>query len=79
VTFVLDARAIRRSATAELYRMNISDATLSPGLDGLARSLAYELEAHWAFDRIRMKKRPGFYMEEQRTTEAEGKRDGGDN
>ena len=38
----------------ELYNMNISNATLFPGLDGLARSLAYELEFHWAFDPITM-------------------------
>ena len=64
--FVLDARVIRRSAMAELYRMNISNATLFPGLDGLARSLAYELETHWAFDPITMKKRPGFFSNEQK-------------
>ena len=34
----------------ELYRMNITQATLFPDLDGLARSLAYELEFHWAYD-----------------------------
>ena len=73
--FILDARVIRRTAMAELYRMNISNATLFPGLDGLARSLAYELETHWAFDPITMKRRPGFYMEEQHTNEAEVKRD----
>jgi hypothetical protein len=47
---------------SELYDMNISNATLFPGLDGLARSLAYELESHWAFDPITMKKRKGFYV-----------------
>jgi hypothetical protein len=35
---------------AALYRMNVSNATLFPGLDGTARSLAYELEQHWAYD-----------------------------
>jgi hypothetical protein len=30
--------------------MNITYANLFPDLDGLARSLAYELEFHWAFD-----------------------------
>jgi len=30
--------------------MNISNATLFPGIDGLARSLAYELEYEWAVD-----------------------------
>ena len=38
-------------------------ATLFPGLDGLARSLAYELEFHWAFDPVTMEKRKGFYVE----------------
>ena len=41
-------RVIRRSAMAELNRINICNATLFPGLDGLARSLAYELETRWA-------------------------------
>jgi hypothetical protein len=30
--------------------MNITYATLFPDLDGLARSLAYELEFHWGYD-----------------------------
>ena len=30
--------------------MNITYATLFPDLDGLARSLAFELEHHWRFD-----------------------------
>jgi len=62
VKFVLDAKAIRRRAMLELYQMNLSNATLFPGLDGLARSLAYELESHWAFDPITMKRRKGFYV-----------------
>ena len=37
-----------KSAMAELNRVNICNATLFPGLDGLARSLAYELETRWA-------------------------------
>ena len=69
--FILDARVIRRSAMAELYRMNISNATLFPGLDGLARSLAYELETHWAFDPITMKRRPGFVTSERHKSEGE--------
>ena len=51
--------------------MNISNATLFPGLDGLARSLAYELETHWAFDPITMKRRPGFVTSERHTSEGE--------
>lgn len=60
--FVLDTKTIRRRAMSELYNMNISNATLFPGLDGLARSLAYELEFHWAFDPVTMRKRKGFYV-----------------
>ncbi|MBR1069143.1 FRG domain-containing protein [Bradyrhizobium liaoningense] len=62
VKFVIDTEAIRRRAMPELYQMNVSNATLFPGLDGLARSLAYELEFHWAFDPHTMKKRKGFYV-----------------
>ena len=58
--FVLATDVVRRDAMAELYAMNISNATLFPGLDGLARSLAYELEHHWAFDPITMEKREGY-------------------
>lgn len=39
--------ALRESFMRELYRMNITDATLFPDLDGLARSVAYELEVEW--------------------------------
>lgn len=38
---------IRVPAMQALYRMNISSATLFPDLDGLARSIAYELEVNW--------------------------------
>jgi hypothetical protein len=31
----------------ELYRMNITHATLFPDLEGLARSIVYELEENW--------------------------------
>ncbi len=43
---VLD-HAMRRDAMHALYRMNITQATLFPDLDGLARSIAYELEESW--------------------------------
>ncbi len=39
--------SMRAEAMASLYRMNISHATLFPDLDGLARSMAYELEVNW--------------------------------
>jgi hypothetical protein len=44
------AHAVREVGMRELYRMNITYATLFPDLDGLARSLAYELEFHWAYN-----------------------------
>jgi hypothetical protein len=53
----------RVAAMRELYQMNISEATLFPGLDGLARSLAFELESHWAFDPLTGEKYAGFYMD----------------
>ena len=41
---------VRDEAMRELLNMNITNATLFPGLDGLARSMTYELEFHWDFD-----------------------------
>nr|WP_314539034.1 FRG domain-containing protein [uncultured Massilia sp.] len=38
---------IRAEAMLSLYRMNITHATLFPDLDGLARSIGYELEITW--------------------------------
>lgn len=39
--------AIRAEAMQTLYRMNVTQATLFPDLDGLARAAAYELEVIW--------------------------------
>lgn len=39
--------AMRDEAMRALYRMNVTYATLFPDLDGLARSVSYELEAIW--------------------------------
>jgi len=47
--FVL-TNAVREVGMRELYRMNITFATLFPDLDGLARSMGYELEFHWAYN-----------------------------
>lgn len=48
--FILPAGKVRETGLRELYRMNITYATLFPDLDGLARSLGYELEFHWAYN-----------------------------
>ncbi|MDY0748094.1 FRG domain-containing protein [Paucibacter sp. R3-3] len=40
--------SLRNAFMRELYRMNITDATLFPDLDGLARSIAFELEVVWS-------------------------------
>lgn len=39
--------SMREAAMHALYRMNITYATLFPDLDGLAHSMAYELEVMW--------------------------------
>src|SRR5579871_3384076 len=49
---------VREVGMRELYRMNITQATLFPDLDGLARSLAYELEFHWAYNPHSMRPYP---------------------
>jgi hypothetical protein len=53
--FVLSKTA-REQGMRELYRMNITFATLFPDLDGLARSMGYELEFHWAYNPHTMEK-----------------------
>src|SRR5205085_446965 len=47
VKFTLPADKVRHTAMKQLFRMNITYATLFPDLFGLARSLAYELETNW--------------------------------
>jgi hypothetical protein len=47
IKFILPTAQIRAEAMASLYSMNITQATLFPGLDGLARSMAYEFEYSW--------------------------------
>ena len=56
IKFLVPADKVREKGMRELYRMNITQATLFPDLDGLARSLAYELEFHWAYDPRTMKR-----------------------
>ena len=50
VQFVVRTSKLRADAMASLYSMNITQATLFPGLDGLARSMAYEFEYSWQVD-----------------------------
>jgi len=40
-------KAMRDEALSMLYRMNITNATLFPGLEGLAKSMRYESEIIW--------------------------------
>ncbi len=47
VKFILPRDKVREHGMRELYRMKITQETLFPDLDGLARSLAYELEFKW--------------------------------
>jgi hypothetical protein len=60
VKFILATSKLRETAMLELYSMNISYYTLFPGLDGLARSLAYESEYHWAFNPRTMERKSGY-------------------
>jgi len=46
----LVTKSLRRQTMDRLYNMNINNATLFPGIDGLARSLAFELEFEWTVD-----------------------------
>lgn len=58
--FVLKTHVLRSEAMLALYNMNLTNATLFPDLDGLARSMAYELEFHWAYNPKTMKINPGY-------------------
>ena len=44
---ILPAREVRDEFLRSLYRMNITNATLFPDLEGLAKSIAFELEIIW--------------------------------
>ncbi|SFV06476.1 FRG domain-containing protein [Pseudoduganella namucuonensis] len=50
---ILLPQAMRDEAMKALYRMNITNATLFPDLDGLARSIGMELEMVWPVDELR--------------------------
>ena len=58
VKYVLSTRKLRSIAMRKLYSMNVTHYTLFPGLDGLARSMAFESEYNWAFDPGIMKPAP---------------------
>lgn len=58
--FVLKTDVLRSEAMLALYTMNLTNATLFPDLDGLARSMAYELEFHWAYNPRTMAVNPGY-------------------
>jgi hypothetical protein len=60
VKIELNANAMRAEAMRALYGMNITHATLFPDLDGLARSMAYELEFHWAYDPATLRPNRGY-------------------
>ncbi len=62
VKIEIDINKVRKAAMIDLYNMNIRHSTLFPDLDGLARSLAYELEFHWAFNPITLEQYPGFHI-----------------
>lgn len=47
VKVVLPAESVRSDGMRALYRMNLTNATLFPDLDGLARSIGLELELNW--------------------------------
>jgi len=59
----LETSRVRKQAMQALYNMNITPYSLFPGVDGLARSLSYEIEFHWAFDPTTMERRAGFFIE----------------
>jgi hypothetical protein len=48
---VVLAQSMRSAAMHALHRMNITQATLFPDLDGLARSITHELEEVWPLPR----------------------------
>jgi hypothetical protein len=56
LTKIILKNAVRETGMRELYRMNITFATLFPDLDGLAKSMGYELEFHWGYNPRTMEK-----------------------
>ncbi len=60
VKFILNSEKIRDEAMSYFHITNINESTLFPGIDGMARSLAYELEYHWAYNPKNMKMNKDF-------------------
>ena len=60
VKFVLNTKSIRDEAMSYFHVININESTLFPGMDGMARSIAYELEYHWAYNPKTMVVNPGY-------------------
>ncbi len=60
VKFILNTEKIRDEAMSYFHVTNINESTLFPGIDGMARSLAYELEYHWAYNPKTMKMNFGY-------------------
>ena len=58
--FILNTEKIRDEAMSYFHVTNINESTLFPGIDGMARSLAYELEYHWAYNPKNMRMNPGY-------------------
>ncbi len=63
VKFELNTEKMRYETLSKLYNMNITNATLFPDLDGLAKSISLELEMHWAYDPISGERFEGFFIE----------------
>jgi hypothetical protein len=59
VKIEVDVSKMRDEAMRGLYSMNVTHATLFPDLDGLARSMGYELEYHWGYDPKTLEPRAG--------------------
>lgn len=60
VKIILNTNKIRNEAMSYFHVTNINESTLFPGIDGMARSLAYELEYHWAYNPKTMKMNVGY-------------------
>lgn len=60
VKFVINTEKIRNEAMTYFRITNINESTLFPGIDGMARSIAYELEHHWAYNPKTMEKYSGY-------------------